>query len=712
MSDVEFTEEFEDVARAERDWVTRRRTAAGVPQSDETTGLALSGGGIRSATFCLGILQTLADRRALDDVDYLSSVSGGGYIASCLTWIRSQRPERNARQPFETPVTDTGESVVDWLRAHGKYLVAERGFTGWTLGASIFAATLLNLLVMLPPLLLLIGVAALDVFPVDWPAWASIGFAGPIRGHDGFALALWLAVGALALYPVAVLAFATLAGIRRSSRAAVARMRRWMGFLLSVGAGLLCVGLVPLFVSLEEAFVARFGGAWLQMLFKVGVVLAHLSSGVFVLRRSERKQRSTGKQSRTAATLGLALILYGCLLAGYHLVVDTGALGSGWVVFAAALSLVLAFTCDLNRVSMHSYYRARLTDAFLPNVDTGSNQTSDAFAFNVADVSPDHGAPFPIINTALSVNDSSQQKRRARGAASFFLSPLFCGSAATGFRRTRSYRHGRTSLSAAATISGAAVDPNTEVTRARPVAFLMALLNFRLGFWAQNPRFEARRLPLPWWYVFIGREMLGHGLSEHRRHVHLTDGGHFDNLGLYELVRRRCRRIIVCDAGADPELSLSDLGLVIQRVRADFDADISLHVDDLIEQGRQELAETPFALGQIRYADGSVGDLLYIKPMMRQRLGADIYAYWKAHPEFPNQSTANQFFDEQQFNAYRELGRQIMAGVIGDAPVDTLAGLFERARRHIAPGEQLDSTHSPLMSVVSDDQPNKSAARD
>ncbi|MEM7805733.1 MAG: patatin-like phospholipase family protein, partial [Pseudomonadota bacterium] len=708
----DFTEEFETVASAERDWVARRRAAAGVPESDKTTGLALSGGGIRSATFCLGVLQTLSNRRALNDVDYLSSVSGGGYIASCLTWIRSQTSGRNDRQPFDAPVRSTGESVVDWLRAHGKYLVAERGFTGWTLGASILAATLLNLLVMLPPLLLLIGIAALDVLPVDWPAWASIGFGAPIRAHDGFALALWLAVATLALYPIAVLSFAVLAGIRNSSRASVARVRRWMGFLLNSGIGMLCVGLVPLFVSIEEALVARFGGEWLQILIKAGIVSAHLLSGVYVLGRTERKRQKTGRQSRGAATLGLALILYGCLLAGYHLVVDTGALGSGWVMLAASLSLVLAFTCELNRVSMHSYYRARLTDAFLPDIDAGSNQEHDAYTFRVADVSPDQGAPFPIINTTVSVNDSGQQKRRARGAASFFLSPLFCGSAATGFRTTRSYRHGRTSLSTAATISGAAVDPNTEVTRARPVAFLMALLNFRLGFWAHNPRFESRRLPLPWWYIFIGREMLGRGLSENRRHVHLTDGGHFDNLGFYELVRRQCRHIIVCDAGADPDLSLSDLGLVTQRVRADFGADIVLPVDHLVQQARLELSEAPFALGQVRYANGSVGDLLYIKPMMRQGLGADIYTYWKTHPEFPNQSTANQFFDEQQFNAYRELGRQIMAGIIGDAPVDSLEALFERAKRQVVSDQPEDTEGKPLMSVVTDDPPSVTAARD
>src|SRR4029077_781507 len=104
-----------------------------------------------------------------------------------------------------------------------------------------------------------------------------------------------------------------------------------------------------------------------------------------------------------------------------------------------------------------------------------------------------------------------------------------------------------------------------------------------------NPRFGHQRDPLrPWWWVFIAREMLGIGLDETRRHVHLSDGGGFENLGLYELIRRRVRYLIVTDAGADPQTTLGDLGQAIERVRVDFGAEI-----DLAAGHGQRMVRTP-----------------------------------------------------------------------------------------------------------------------
>lgn len=708
MSHPDYSEDFQQPARAELEWIRKRRRAAGVREREGTTGLALSGGGIRSATFCLGVLQALSKRGILKDVDYLSSVSGGGFVASCLTWIRSQASTSETEAPFDLPVDADGATVVESLRAHDKYLIAEQGFTGWTLGASILASTLLNLLVMLPPLLLLIGFATMDVVPVEWPKWASVHFAAPVQAHDGFVLALWLALGALALYPFAVLCFAVASGVRGASRSTVMRLRRWMGLLINAGVALLCVALVPLIVGIEETLITHYGAEAFHLLVKACVVAVHLSGGFYLLSRTEKKLERSGQQSRGTATFGLALVLYALVLAGYHIVVETNALESGWLVLSACLSVILAFTCDLNRISMHAYYRARLTDAFLPELYRHEGTPQDSYQFPLTDVAPESGAPFPIINTALNVNNSKQQTLRARGVTSFFLSPLFCGSDATGYRTCATYRRGRTTLSTAMTISGAAVDPNIDVTRERPVAFLMALLNFRLGFWAANPRFEHRRLRLPWWYLFIGREMLGHGLSEDRQHIHLTDGGHFDNLGLYELVRRQCRRIIVCDAGADPNLTLSSLGLVTQRARADFGADIVVHADQLAEQLRRNVITTPFVLGEVRYSDGSRGEILFIKPMVRQQLTADIYAYAKEHPDFPNESTSNQFFDEQQFSAYQELGRQIVLGITEDDSIDSIETLIKAARQQTNAEQEEHPTGVPPMSIVPSAQAQES----
>ena len=133
-------------------------------------------------------------------------------------------------------------------------------------------------------------------------------------------------------------------------------------------------------------------------------------------------------------------------------------------------------------------------------------------------------------------------------------------------------------------MSGAAVDPDTYATKSRAVSFLMALLNVRLGIWVANPRHEPRRLRWPAWYHLMMREMLGVGLDEKDARIHLADGGHFENLGLYELLRRRCRYILVSDAGADPTCTLADLGQAVQRARADLGADVDICADPLLHR--------------------------------------------------------------------------------------------------------------------------------
>jgi hypothetical protein len=172
------------------------------------------------------------------------------------------------------------------------------------------------------------------------------------------------------------------------------------------------------------------------------------------------------------------------------------------------------------------------------------------------------------------------------------------------------------------------------------------------------------------------REMLGVGLSEADRRIHLADGGHFENLGLYELLRRRCRYIIVSDAGADPQCTLADLGQAVQRARADLGVDVRICADRLAQANRDAVREHVHLLGVATYADGTRGDILYLKALLRNNLTADIYAYWRLNPDFPNQPTDNQFFGEMQFDSYRELGSQLMSGIIESSGGAGIEGLF------------------------------------
>jgi len=670
VSGPDYTEDFAQVQAAEHAWLAARREAVGLPPPrDDLVGLAFSGGGIRSAVFNLGVLQALENANLLKRFDYLSSVSGGGYISSCLSWLKQSSPEAAPTSVFNEPLDGHGGSVLDWLRAHGKYLVAHRGFSLWTLLASIFASTFANVFVLGPALLFGVWALTLAWIPVSWPQWlAGPGIPLP-DSHHGFWLLLLAGFLCFAVFPLVALGFALFAGLPNA--ASVKRVDAWrvfMGRLLAFGVGLVAIGLIPVVGLLGEWAQAHFDSPHAHSIGFHGAWLTPLLSGLGSMLADKLKG---GAGRGRLASIGVALVVYGLLVALYLVATDRAFILTPGFAACAALSVVLAFACDINRVSIHAYYRARLACAFLPPVV--GRPVQDGGELRLDALQPALGAPLHLINCTLNTSTSRDERDRARLGAGFAFSALYSGSQPTGWRRVSSYAGGALTLSTAFTISGAAIDPDTYATNARPIAFLMGLLNVRLGYWAKNPRLGHERNPLrPWWWIFLFREMLGIRLDARHRHVHLSDGGGFENLGLYELVRRRVKTIVVCDAGADPDLTLSDLGRAIERIRADFGAEIALAADAMWAQRSDVMHQTPWLRGTVRYADGGEGRILYIKPLLCAGLSADIYAYWRANPSFPDEPTSEQFFAEPQFEAYRQLGEQIVARLRADSETDGL----------------------------------------
>ncbi len=145
------------------------------------------------------------------------------------------------------------------------------------------------------------------------------------------------------------------------------------------------------------------------------------------------------------------------------------------------------------------------------------------------------------------------------------------------------------------------------------------------------------------------------GFTDDRsRFIYLSDGGHFENLGIYELVKRRCRFIIACDAGQDKDMKFDDLGNALRKIRVDLGVDITIDVGPIRDRKKH------CALGRIIYhlEDGrqDYGDLIYIKTSLCGKEPADVLNYKSLHDEFPHQTTADQWFDEAQFESYRMLG--------------------------------------------------------
>jgi hypothetical protein len=179
--------------------------------------------------------------------------------------------------------------------------------------------------------------------------------------------------------------------------------------------------------------------------------------------------------------------------------------------------------------------------------------------------------------------------------------------------------------------------------------------------------------------------------------VYLSDGGHFDNLGLLEMIVRRCHFIVLSDAGADPECAFEDLANAMRKIRIDLGVPIAIKGDMRIvsrtrEQG--ELVARYCAIAEIDYqaVDGPSavnGIILYIKPSFYGKEPTDIFNYATAHPTFPHESTSDQFFSESQFESYRMLGFWSMQSIWQlpwqSVPPYELSELQARAEAYLRP---------------------------
>jgi len=334
--------------------------------------------------------------------------------------------------------------------------------------------------------------------------------------------------------------------------------------------------------------------------------------------------------------------------------------------------------------------------------------------------------PFPIFCTSLNLTTGQDLAYQERKAASFAITPLFSGYSTgwtdgmdcsmhyNGFVPTIGHvkaPKGVTVASAVA-ISGAAASPNMGFHSSTAMAFLMTIFNVRLGWWIRNPRREAPDSPAIGLWQLI-KELTG-STNDTSPFVYLSDGGHFDNMGLYELLRRRCRTIVICDAEADGSLCFEGIGMAIRKARVDFgiEVDVTRVVDrpaspadakpgdDAIVRAFQQAlvsfrsekaaaADEPDKLrpsgaegllefkhfpgnlfhaleGEIRYPEDGPPEkdppakLLYIKSTLTGDEPPDILNYHRVHKSFPFDTTLDQFFTESQFESYRRLGEHIV----------------------------------------------------
>jgi hypothetical protein len=679
------------------------------------TGLAFSGGGIRSAAVCLGALQALHRNGRIEAIDYISTVSGGGYIGSCLSAAMSSAGGRTF--PFGDDISDS--AAVAHLRNYSNYLLPR----GRSAVRNISDVSVVILRGLLANIVLVLGTLISLALITQWlfPKFLSQCLVARMSGNcfSGYSLtkifpfntALWLLIALV----VVLLAWAVLRSFTRfddftgDTNSRSLTLSRW----------LLIATLVATFLFIQP-FAIEFLNDWplkshpkdpFHWLSSVLVafcgVISALSSrlGEFLkVSEHDSKWRTFLLRGLTRVAIFLAAMILpvGLWIAYLYLsilVIDGSAVANPFGFASAQLRgiyLVVIFvfllataSLSANGYSLHRLYRDRLSKAFLfdPRFRTGV-EPKPLDSLKLSALTNTDG-PYHIVNTAMNVQGSAEANRRGRNADFFMFTRDFVGSDLTFFAPTNAKTTDmeafdpRLDLATAMAISGASISANMGSSTIRLLSPTLALLNVRLGYWMRNPRDLAMKSS-PWDHVraipsrlfgkfYLLLEMFNL-LDETSRNIYLSDGGHIENLGVYELLKRGCELIVVVDAEADPSLSFGSLLKVERYARIDLGVRIELPWEKIANQTKyvsKKLAEDGYAsrsrgphcaVGRILYENGAQGIIVYFKSSFTGDETDYVLDYKKRYPTFPHETTGDQFFSEEQFEVYRSLGFHMIDG--------------------------------------------------
>ncbi len=791
-----------------------KKRKKGYAKEKRTAGLALSGGGIRAASFSIGVMQSLnkkkkgEDRSLLDEVDYLSTVSGGGYAGAALTWFRNiasqngktgrstELNKKTLARFSRFPASDYsqngkgGKLILDFIRYRKNHLTPTvmLNFT------SLLAVVLRTVLISWPIFLAgIIGVLFLiygashavghwltdeekepfdvilnsthppiydniELMVIDWLTPDATVAAKPdidikaegLKSSSSFEI--WFHekgtrspelkcqktriekdTATCAVNKIDLIHNA----LKGEPRILLAR------FFMS---GVFMLGIVSIALSFLFLTLSRTGRHWgqhyvyrrnsqkvlgasisLMVVFFALWAIAYISGAGLTSRmgpliwgvltgnivgafsfKSLLEGAAKNVQLRSKliiiaisivlllANILLAMDLFKYLIDEWKIPIARKGIADYMPFVFFVLFIAAGLRANLNYVSLNRMYRDRLMEAFLPDPKSVLGEVyAERAQFADGGFLKDMAQrPYPLINTNIVLSSSIKSKERGRSGDSFILSPFYCGSRATGYRSTTTFATARAdgeggmTLATAMAISGAAISPRVgpggwDTPINNPIiSSMMSYYNLRLGCWVSNPN-KVKQGHVPTFYQEGLYGLLNIGFDEKAEMVELTDGGHFENMGLYELLQRRTDLIILADASADGDFNFKDLGIAIERIRVDQGVSIRFDCDgwDLAHlmpdsaknpshySKRYKLAERGFAIANIYYpkAENHLGEpvakktgrLIYLKPVMTRGLPGDLYGYKGAYDVFPVQPISDQMFDESQFEAYRELGYQV-----------------------------------------------------
>lgn len=734
--------------------------------NNNIVGVCCSGGGIRSASFCLGIFQRLIEMKLFHKVDYLSTVSGGGYIGSCISSLA-----RNNVDNVKLLIDRSGYSepeALSHIRNHSEYLRTNSLMAELQIPALFVEGVLRTLLNFFPLIIFLVFITEF-IFEIVGPINEAvkhyavlIGFIplalsfllrpmiktrqnwnGRSNADDRFMVYICIALASFFIIPFLALQYAI----------ADYNAARLVGAIFDlIGAHKLFVSVcVVVSISLSIIFYIRLGIAvvfWIIGAISSAIILityillcvetinspyAFIENGdskfyetiekmrnykeygykIYCLEESDSqnlKKYFSGKDINVddycienfydnniqfihkenhigdADAFGKFLDFFinhfttydkSFLNVQYRLSNNTNQaliiiaelkLFNGyteWWIYLLGL-IVFAFNFisgNINQFSLHTFYRDNLVKTFLLERTSEGITVNDDLKLSEL-CSTRSGAPYQIINTSLNLHGSRNPHVRSRRATSFILSKRFCGCAYTGYCDTKALEEvdPHLNLGTAMAISAAAASPNMGSATIKSLRFLMTLLNIRLSYWLPNPKFlindearkkfKYRRLGLS----YLLREAFGL-INEKTAYVNCSDGGHIENLGIYELLRRQCKTIICIDAEADPKYACGGLAILQRYAQIDLGVSIDLDISEI--KPLSDHSPTNFAIGIVNYLNGDKGKIIYLKLSYTGHEPGYVRNYKSLHPNYPHDSTGDQFFDETQFEVYRALGSYV-----------------------------------------------------
>jgi hypothetical protein len=348
------------------------------------------------------------------------------------------------------------------------------------------------------------------------------------------------------------------------------------------------------------------------------------------------------------------------------------------ILVMVLVSLAMSGFAGVDTYSLQAMYANRLTRAYL-GASNRDGSKADAFTdFNSGDDMPLHELrgirPELVINAALNLTKVERKTLawQQRKACAFTMSPDRCSAGQGNSVDTMTYQVGAQplTLGQAISISGAAVSPNMGYHSSPAMAAVLTLFNLRLGRWMPNPGLPSGRRRLGSFDALLSilHELLSN-VSDGGKLIYVSDGGHFENLGVYAMLQRQCHLVVAVDAGADPDFEFEDLENLIRKARVDLGVEIRMtNVESCTADIKS--GKIRYLHGSIEYPDGYRGELIILKPVMCGDEPYDVTQYAKSVSKrgsiFPQQTTADQFFDEAQFESYRMLGRHTVRNVFDE----------------------------------------------